>query len=280
MPANENQVVTTSAPTVTGSPASESDVNWTELSGSDDLEVPVDGQLEVPVEAPALPATPEVPATPATPAVPTAPTVPAPAPAEPATPTPPVAPAASAAPQVTLEQIQARLVEQYALSPDDALALQTSPETVMPKLAANMHMQIMREAYGQMQQMLQSVPAMIRQHMEGEQQERSAEEKVFGAWPGLKPHKDALLKNVILARQAQGPQATADQVLEAAGVLTAMSLGLDPATVRTAQQQAQQMQQAPTVPGIPPRPAGAGTSGGGTPPAQPSVWDELLEPDE
>ena len=155
MPPDENQVVTTSAPTVTGSPASESDVNWTELSGSDDLEVPVDGQLEVPVEAPALPATPEVPATPATPAVPTAPTVPAPAPAEPATPTPPVAPAAPAVPQVTLEQIQAKLVEQYALSPDDALALQTSPETVMPKLAANMHMQIMREAYGQMQQMLQ-----------------------------------------------------------------------------------------------------------------------------
>ena len=31
---------------------------------------------------------------------------------------------------LTLEQIQAQLTEQYALSPDDALAFQTAPETV------------------------------------------------------------------------------------------------------------------------------------------------------
>ena len=274
------QATQTPAVESSGSTASEVGVNWNELSGDDYNDVPLDGKLEVPVEAPALPVSSEPPvvAPPATPE----PAVQAPTTVEPAKPAPAAAPTVPEVPApapLTLEQIQAQLTEQYALSPDDALAFQTAPETVLPKLAANMHVQIMREAYGQMQQMMQAVPALIKQHLESEQQERSAEERVFGEWPGLKEHKAVMLKNVILARQAQGPQATAEQVLEAAGVLTAMSLGLDPMTVRKTQQ-AQQTHQAPTVQGIPPRPAGAGTSGGGTPPVQQTVWDQLLEPDE
>ena len=99
-----------------------------------------------------------------------------------------------------------------------------------------------------------------------------------GEWPGLKEHKAVMLKNVILARQAQGPQATAEQVLEAAGVLTAMSLGLDPMTVRKNAASATNATGTDSS-GILPRllvPEHQGRHAA----RQQTVWDQLLEPDE
>ena len=75
----------------------------------------------------------------------------------------PVAPVAaeSQEPQQITEPVDVlgKLTEQYALSPEDATLLITSPKK--PKLAANMHLQIMKEVMGQFSNFTQSFPTMI-----------------------------------------------------------------------------------------------------------------------
>ena len=173
---------------------------------------------------------------------------------------------------MTREQIHAKIAEQYALSPEDAVAMVTAPETVLPKLAANMHMQVMTEVIGFVQHALKSIPEMLNTHVEGQRQEQEAENMAFAAWPGLRAHKDVFISNIVAARKAQGASATPDAVLQAAGMMTAYALGLDPAQVRSA------TVAAPVAPPvgtqIPPKPPGAGTAGGAPTPA-PSLWETL-----
>lgn len=128
-------------------------------------------------------------------------------------------------------QYHTQLQTEYAINEEDALALSTTPETVMPKLAANMHMRIMQDVMQQMQQIVAGIPQILQQHTQRTQAEESAKQEFYGEWPGLASHHDKVLQNAIMVRQAN-PQATRQQVVEMAGLMTAMSLGVDPMSVR------------------------------------------------
>lgn len=137
-------------------------------------------------------------------------------------------------PANTAEQLQAyreSLSQEYAISEDDALALVTNPEQVLPKLAANVHMRVMEDVVRHVQQALAQVPVMLQAHVARAQAEDRAKQEFYGEWPGLAEHHDTVVSNATLIRQAH-PKATKQQVIEMAGVMTAMALGLDPMSVR------------------------------------------------
>lgn len=155
-------------------------------------------------------------------------------------------------------QFREQLEAEFAISQDDALALSTAPETVMPKLAANMYQRIMQDVMQQFQQFGAGIPAMMQQYVERSRADAEAKQEFYGEWPGLSQHHDRVMANAILVRQAN-PNATRQQMIEMAGVMTAMALGVDPMSVRKQAGQATaqpQRQFQPVQAQIPPRPAG------------------------
>lgn len=155
-------------------------------------------------------------------------------------------------------QFREQLEAEFAISQDDALALSTAPETVMPKLAANMYQRIMQDVMQQFQQFGAGIPAMMQQYAERVRVEEQAKQEFYGEWPGLSQHHDRVMANALLVRQAN-PNATRQQMIEMAGMMTAMALGVDPMSVRrqAGQTTAQpQRQFQPVQAQIPPRPAG------------------------
>lgn len=267
-------------------PASEevvSDVNWAELDGdfSADLggaedsaptQAPTSEAVETPVAVQA-PQTPPV-ASPAQPQ--TSAQQPAQAVQQPQTPQQVEQPQqlpTGMSPEEQLAQYENALVQGYALSEEDAVALLTQPETVFPKLAKNLHMNVMREVQQQMQHMMQAVPQMLKFEAERVAREESAKTDFFGVWPGLKDHYQAVVGNAHMVRKAN-PNATREQIVEMAGTLTAMGLGLDPATLRAAAQRAVVQQ-----PQRPVRPIGPAGSPAGVPQKPQNTFSQFADED-
>lgn len=172
-------------------------------------------------------------------------------------PSPPTQPQPAVQPQEASEpapqpvdyaaQVQAyreSLSTEYAISEDDALALVTNPEQVLPKLAANVHMRVMEDVARHVQQALAQVPVMLQAHVARAQAEDRAKQEFYGEWPGLSAHHDTVVSNASIIRQAH-PKATKQQIIEMAGVMTAMALGLDPMSVRRQGQPQGQPRMAP-----------------------------------
>lgn len=251
---NTNGAAQTAAPDSTAS----SEVNW-----ASDFDVDFDGAgayVAEPVEPPSVQVSEPSPST--APAQQTAPvtqpatTAPAPSPTseptqvaspKPTAPTSTTTPAATPTetpsapvdPAELLRQYQAELVNEYALSEDDALALATNPGEVMPKLASQMHMRIMQDVQRHVAAMMQSIPAMMQQHADSVRAELEAKQEFFGEWPGLSSHYDKVRDTAMMIRKAN-PTATKEQIMQMTGTMVAMSLGLDPQAVRKAVQQQQQ----------------------------------------
>lgn len=177
-------------------------------------------------------------------------------------------------PEEQLAQYENALVQGYALSEEDAVALLTQPETVFPKLAKNLHMNVMREVQNQMQHMMQAVPQMMKFEAERVAREESAKTDFFGVWPGLKDHYQAVVGNAHMVRRAN-PNATREQIVEMAGTLTAMGLGLDPTTLRgNAQRQVSQVQAQRPV-----RPIGPAGSPAGVPQKPQNTFSQFADED-
>lgn len=252
-----------------GPSESEESQNWFETTSdetSEDVDVVESPQ---PVEVPAKDATPAVPEVEATPA--TNPAVPD---KEPQQPVAPVA-AEPQEPQQITEPVDVlgKLTEQYALSPEDATLLITSPEEVLPKLAANMHLQIMKEVMGQFSNFTQSFPTMIEAHVKQQVAERQAQEEVFAEWPGLKPHLNELTQNILAIRKANPGLSRAD-LIEMGAIVTAKSKGLDPNSVRKT---AVAVAPATSQPSSPPRPTGLGGNSTSSPLPSKNIWTILSE---
>lgn len=204
---------------------------------------------------------------------------------QPQTPQQPVAqpPSTPEAPQppINVEELRAAyaqsLSQDYAITPDDALLLSTQPEVALPRLAANMHLRVMQDVIRHVQTVFAGVPQMLSQQMEQQRAEQEAKQEFYSAWPGLSSHHDRVVSNAALVRQAN-PQATRAQVIEMAGMMTAMALGLDPAAVRTAQQVAAQHTIRQT-PGIPPRPAAVGSSPSMAPTSSNNIFESFADED-
>ena len=108
-----------------------------------------------------------------------------------------------------------------------------------------------------------------------------AKQALYGAWPGLQAHHDRVVANAALVRQAN-PQATREQIIEMAGMMTAIALGVDPSTLRGQQAQAQRVQasaQTQRPMSAPHKPAAAGSTPNQLPVQQQNVFANFADED-
>lgn len=253
---------------------------------------------EVVVPAQGEPAHAPVPATPTNPEVPPPnPATPAgegePAPTEtPATPVVPPPPS-----QLTPEQVEeqkrayaewetaelGRLEQHYQFSPEDAAAMQTEPEVVLPKMAARLFLDVQKAA---LQSVANLMPQMVGQINVAQSRDNQAAEAFFSANPDLKEHGADVMKAAKFFRESN-PKATPQEAIQKIGAMVRAAKGLPPLVL---QEPAQTGEPAATAappatgtrrsvaPPIPPKPAGAGSAPAGKPAqAAPNVWADLLD---
>lgn len=195
----------------------------------------------------------------------------------PAAPVPPTPAAVPATPEVTFEQHRAtfipKLEELYKLSDEEAELARTSPEVALPKLAARLHYEVQMAAFEAITGVL---PDMIAQAQEQRQVQTAANDKFYSKWPALKdrvaaePAVEERIRQAIQATRKVNPNADMDMVINQAGILAMMSLGIP----------LQQMgggTAAPTIAPVsrelPARPPGIGATGHVTP-LEPSSGQE------
>lgn len=217
--------------------ATESDVQWEELSDESTREAGGDPEIEEPLAAPAAAPSGEG-APPVEPPPLATPPAELPAPVEgelqaPAAGTPPVETPSS---QLTTEQIaenqrkfnewtaaeEAKLTEHYTLTEDDAVAMATEPERVLPKLAAKLHMQVLQEARAQIMNM---IPQVVKGVQMRETLETKAQGEFFGSWPELKGKESEVVQMGLMFRQLN-PKATPEEAIARIGEMTMNALGI------------------------------------------------------
>lgn len=240
-------------------------VDWTGISAPDHEEVvtTTDAPPAPAAATPAspVPATPAATAAPAVPVVPAVPATPAVTPATPATPQPAAAaPEVPGAPAQTPEQRQAeeekltsQLVEYYKFDEATAAQLQSEPELVLPKLAAQMHVAMMK---GMVNMMTQFVPQIVATHTQRATREESSKNMFFAAYPDLKGYERQILEVGAMFRR-MNPTASPEEAVQRIGETVRAALGLTKAAVTTTPP-------APPVraPGSTFRPAGGGLPAG------------------
>ena len=283
--------VPTSEPATPAEEPTGSDVNWSQLDedfSQEDLEpgTTVEGDLEVvpgagdavePTPGATPPATPAVAPTPAATPTPPAATPPV---QTPAVETPaPVAPTPSA-PQVEpsplpdyaawRSQREADLAAQtYSITDEDASKLLTEPETVLPRMAARMHMEVMESTVRVMQTML---PRLMQSVQQTEQREISAKSFFQTANPDLAdPRLEPAIMEMGQVYRRLNPAASPEQAAQAIGNLVRASLG-----IAMPAQAAPAPTSAPAVPVVPFVPARGGP-GGAVAGGQKDSWGQLAD---
>lgn len=135
------------------------------------------------------------------------------------------------APPVTEEQLRewrqqvvAGLEQVYALDADAATALQVEPEKVLPKLAANLHLQIYDQV---MRTVVNSAPALIQQTMQRQAATQAAESAFYSKWEELRPYQAQVNQVAQMWRQMY-PQASLDEAIDGVGKAVKAMLGLQP----------------------------------------------------
>ena len=160
----------------------------------------------------------------------------------------------------------ARLEKAYALPADQATALLTEPEAVLPKLAAKLHQEIVAHVMSLMQN---QIPQAVDSITTARTRESEAKKEFFGAWPELQGYEQQVLAAGAMFRQIN-PKATKEQAVQAIGQLAMQALGIQRGAAP-----------AGTAPSAAPQPTAfqpAGTAArGSTPTPKPvsSVWDEM-----
>lgn len=166
----------------------------------------------------------------------------------------------------TLEKVRAKVLPElekhYALSEEDRAGIADEGlATVLPKHFAKLHFEIQAGVYSAM---VEQMPGLVQAAMERERANRELDDKFYGTWPDLKGKDQRVVGQAILAYKQLNPQADVDTVIQQAGALAMLSLGLDPIAARTKGQVTPPPPPAVPVP-VPFTPAG--TSSAGTPPA-------------
>lgn len=265
-------------------------VNWADLNdGFDKEDVSVEGDSEViePAKAePAVKAEEPVPGTP-------------PAAVPPATPpvVPPVQPAAETPPQPAAQPTpaqpgqppadyaawrQTRETELasslYAINDADAQALLTEPETVLPRMAARMHMEVMESTMRALQSVL---PQAIQGYTQHEQANTQAKQFFSGVNPDLaNPAYEPYILQFGEVYRKVNPSAGPEEAARAIGSLVRSALGIAAPQQGVSAPPAMQVSQpAAPVPFTPAR--GSGTGSAAPAPANPFVQlaNEFLNDD-
>jgi hypothetical protein len=117
------------------------------------------------------------------------------------------------------------LTTAYAVSEEDSTRLLTEPEAVLPKIAAQLHMQIMEDTLAAVQRM---IPHMVPQVVQGTNREKEARALFFAKNPDLVKHEKEVMTMGKVFRQ-MNPKAGPEEAAEKIGNLVRSSMGLTPA---------------------------------------------------
>jgi len=137
-----------------------------------------------------------------------------PAPPEPVAQTPAETPPGQSYDELKSNAV-AELEKRYALSQEDADAMISEPEAVIPKLAARLYVDI----YENMMNMLQhQLPHVVRDVQTTSSRQQKDEEAFYTAWPALRNvDRNELIRIGQMYRQLN-PQATREQFIQDVGV--------------------------------------------------------------
>lgn len=214
-----------------------------------------------PAVPPTQPAKPEVAASPMAQPVPGA--TPPSTSTVPETPAQPSAPAPT--PTITAEEIAARrtalvgeIEKKYGFTNEDQEKLLTEPHAVLPKMAANLYVDVYE---GVLQTVMSQLPRLLDVHQRQFTAARDNEEAFYRAWPQLKrenqQHVAAVRQFATIFRQTY-PQASREDFIKSVGAMAAVQLGL--ATSPSAAAPAPPPKAQPSF-----TPAGTGTVGNSPP---------------
>lgn len=276
--------------TVGATDALEDEALFADLATHDEYAEPEPVVEPTPTTSEGAPAT-NTDATPAVEATPPAAVIPPPTAGEPAAATPPVqaakapstteqpTPASAAATEnlpatarepepVDFEKHRAavlpKLEELYKLTDEEAEAARVSPETALPKLAARLHFEATTAAFNSVMGVL---PNLVDTVLTQRKAIQESEDRFYSRWGDLKkPEYEATVLNSVRAYKAANPKAPLDEVIERAGLMAMLTLGLSPSQ--------QQPPAAPTPPSPPMRPASPAGAGFSSQPFQPASSSE------
>lgn len=278
-------------PTPVTEPAVETDANlWSDLASDTDEDLVPSSTPETspaPVAVETKPAGPDSAATlPATaapvqdPAPPVAqpPVSPAPLPKAEAQPT-----AGVTAPQpptteqllVQRQQLIDTIADRYSFSEDQIAAVQTEPEKVLPRMAAQIQVETFENV---LNVVMAQIPQIIAMERYRTAQENQYNEQFYGRWPALRDQRfNARLQEVALAYRQANPRATPEQAIESIGAMVHVMEGIPvqpPASAAAPAAVAPQRTPASSM--RPPAPAGVGASARpAAVPTTPNIFEEL-----
>lgn len=155
----------------------------------------------------------------------------------------------------------AELEKHYALSKEDADAMISEPETVLPRLASQVYLDVYESVLRDVQMMMPRAVQTITQQSQAAQKD---EADFYTAWPKLKEHSQEVMRLGQMYRQMY-PQATKEQFIQDVGVHAMVNLKIP---IQNAQPAAQQQVPAqPAQRNVPPAPPRGGPAV--TPPSTP-----------
>lgn len=171
-------------------------------------------------------------------------------------------------PGYTRDQLRAQygdqLAQRYALSEEDARALITEPEKILPKLAAQVHLDVVDSVIGAV---MAQIPQIMQTVQKTQAVSQEAESEFFKAWPQLNDSKyRQAVYSAVATYRALNPKAPRSEVIRAAGLNTMISLRLP------LPQELMQFEAPPASAGFRPAVPGAGV----TPTPQPGASNPFV----
>lgn len=152
----------------------------------------------------------------------------------------------------------------YGFDEETAEELDTQPSKVLPKLAANLHMQVLTAA---VTQIANAFPSMLAMHEESQRAMTQTEDAFFAKYPNLKDHKELVTNTARVYRQLN-PNATPAQIEQEVAAM-AMVQARIPVPAEKPQKKSA------TAPAIPTSARGGAPASTAVP--QKSEWEELIE---
>lgn len=158
------------------------------------------------------------------------------------------------------QQVDRLAAETYKLSDEDAEALDTTPSKALPRLAAQLHMQVLESAVAAVAQYL---PRLIEEHSANKTASQKLEDKFTSMFPALKDHMEKVVPIARAYRQLN-PTEEIDKVMKAVGEIAHNTLGIAreaaaPAATPTAAPRAQPLPPFQPPVGGAPRASGTAT---------------------
>jgi hypothetical protein len=154
-----------------------------------------------------------------------------------------------------------QLISHFSVSEEDALALQTEPEKVLPKMAARLYKETVAAV---MQQVHLQIPAMLESYTQASTREMQAQQEFFTAWPELREHSQQVLQIGMMYRQVN-PNASPQEAIQRIGEMAMVALGL---------KRNPPVEAPPVMKQSGFKPAGTGRVA--TPPPEPNKWQMVM----